>query len=65
HFCQSLADFDRLVCMEWLGFGELNYTKFLCRLFFVLKRSTRSSKIIHFMNREIPFLITFIKSQLS
>ncbi|MCT8715852.1 hypothetical protein KZ375_11090, partial [Glaesserella parasuis] len=41
-----------IVCMGWLGFGELNYTKFLCRLFFVLKRSTRPmlTKIIYFLD---------------
>ena len=42
--------------MGWLGFGELNYTKFLCRLFFVLKRSTRPTLSIIFMGKKIQNL---------
>ena len=30
--------------MGWLGFGELNYTKFLCRLFFILELSYEDFK---------------------
>ncbi|TYA48400.1 hypothetical protein FXB74_10330, partial [Aggregatibacter actinomycetemcomitans] len=36
-----------IVCKVYSGFCGLNYTKLLCRLFFILERSTRPIKELH------------------